>query len=55
MPPKVQIHRFEEQEPSSQTEGEQIHCLKTGIENWPVLAGSIEITIDVKIEIVYVL
>ena len=54
MPPKMQIHRFEEQKPSSQTEGEQIHCLKTGIENGPILAGSIEITIDVKIEIVYV-
>jgi len=51
----MEVHRLEEQEPSSQTEGEQIHRLKTGIENGPVLAGSIEITIDVKIEIVYML
>ena len=51
----MQIHRFEEEEPSSQTEGEQIHGLKAGIEDWPVLAGSIEITIDIKIEIIYVL
>ena len=55
MPPKMQVHRCEEQQPSSETKGEQIQSLKTGIENWPVLARSIEIAIDVKIEIVNVL
>jgi len=54
MSPEVEVHRFEEQEPSAQTERKKVHGLKTGVEDLPVLAGSIEIAIDVKVEIVYV-
>jgi hypothetical protein len=51
---KMQIDRFEQEKPSTGPDGEKIHGLHTGINTGSVLADPIEITIDIKVQIIYV-
>ncbi len=50
----VEVEGFQQQQPSSGAEGEQVQGLYAGVETLAVLAYSIEIAIDIKIEVIYV-